>query len=555
MKKKITCLVMCLLVFCMTVFTGCSLVEVDSDKYYNSVVVEIKDESGKVVSKITNRELLSGYQSVGYSYEYYGYTKEEAINMTLKLLENRKIVLMQAEKIWGVDQTGKNLSDTEKTYLWEQTVSALQTNLNSYLDTEESKEEETETTIITYDAYSPKAELEVDKDGNFSIKLIDQKDGVLDNYTPSVSKKDYYGNEEDKNLIYENFFENNKFGKNFDAYKQYLNDLKYSEKGQNLSTDPMKVFEREIDRLYTQSYENYIIEKYTEQLLETNGVSNVEVQDILDLYSSKVRASYTQFALEKDEEYDNTMQESSNDVYYYCEGQENNTYFSVLNILFNKNEKEEGKFDLIIREKDENGNYEQTSTEVVSKNEIYSFVESNIANILTNAQNSSDDEILYDAMTECVFKYNQDPGMQTSDAKYVIGIDAQGNPVSNFVESFNTAGKALYNQNVIGNIEIAESEFGIHVLVYTGKFENLFKDANETFALKAEQAQEGELSAIQLLDSTRVSPMLDKTYFDLLFDELYQDNSSSVQQADVDVLRANYEMVYYKGRIPDSLKG
>ena len=96
MKKKITCLLLCLLVLCLPILTGCSLIEVNSDKYYNSVIVEIKDKNGKVVSEVTNRELISGYQSMGYYYEYQGYSKAEAIDMTLKLLENRKIVLIKA---------------------------------------------------------------------------------------------------------------------------------------------------------------------------------------------------------------------------------------------------------------------------------------------------------------------------------------------------------------------------------------------------------------------------------------------------------------------------
>ena len=54
MKKKLTCLVMMLLIMCLSLFTGCSLVELNSEKYYNATIVNIKDETGKVVSTINN---------------------------------------------------------------------------------------------------------------------------------------------------------------------------------------------------------------------------------------------------------------------------------------------------------------------------------------------------------------------------------------------------------------------------------------------------------------------------------------------------------------------
>ncbi|MBQ8909039.1 MAG: hypothetical protein IJY90_01975 [Clostridia bacterium] len=555
MKKKITCLVMVLLVMCLSLFTGCSLVEVDSEKYYNAVIVEIKDENGKVVSTVTNRELISGYQSVGYYYEYNGFTKEEAVDKTLELLENRKVSIMAAEQKWGIDKDGTNLDPKEKTYLWEQTVNTLQQNLDSYLDEEEDEEteEENTTTSIAYEDFVPTAYLASDGNGNYEIKLVDPEDGVLDNYIPTVSEKDF-NKEEDFNLILENFKENNQNGKNFDAYKKYLTQLKAAEKGQNLSTYTDDVFAREIKRIYTQCYENYVVEIYTEDLLKTNGVSSISVQDILDLYSSKVRSDYTQYVLEGDTGYDKNVQDAPKDVYYYLEGKENTTYFNVLNILFNENETEEGKYNLIVREDNGEGNYEEQSNQVLSKSEIYSFISSNITNVIANAQNSSDSDILYNTIKDCVFKYNQDPGMQKSNAVYTIGVDGEGNAVSNFVEAFNNAGLELYAQNKIGNIEIAESEYGIHVLIYTGVCENLFAGINESFVLTNDEVEDGEYTAIEVLDNTRVYPMLDKSYFELLYEELYVDNSSYIQQSNIDVLRAQYSFTSYKGRIPSALK-
>lgn len=561
MKKKFTGMLICLLMVCMTLFAGCSLVEVDSDKYYNSVVAEIKDKEGKeVIATITSEDLINGYQSYGYYYEYYyGMTKEEAVEETIKLLQNRKITLIEAEKKFNVDKTGKNLTDLEKTYIWEQVASTLQANLDYYYDEivgEGEEKTEEESGDATFEDYTKSALLSKDENGNFIIKETAKNEGVLDSYVPSVSNKDY-NKEADRKLIFENFRENNKYGKHFEAYTKYFTNLKAAEQGKKLSTNERDVFEREIAKIYDETYENYVITKYTEALLEKDGVSSIEVQDILDLYSSKVRSSYTQYAIEGDSAYSSNMQNDPTTIYYYTEGQEATKFFSVANILFNKAEGQEGKYELIVRSDDDgDGVYYEESSIIVSKADIYSFIQSNVTNVISSAQNSNSSAIVGDAIKECVYKYNQDPGMLSATANYYIGVDSEGKAVSNFVEEFNEAGLALYNngEGVVGNIEITESDFGIHVLVYTGAYENLFQGIDHKFALTDEEGEEGQLAAIEVLNTTRVSPMLDKTLFDVLYDELYVDNSSSIQQADMDVLRAQYSFTTYSGRIPDALK-
>ena len=80
---------MCLVMLCTTLFAGCSLVERDSDRYYNAVISVIKDKNGQKVAEITNRDLISGYHSYGQSLEqYYGYTKKEAVNEINKFLDD-----------------------------------------------------------------------------------------------------------------------------------------------------------------------------------------------------------------------------------------------------------------------------------------------------------------------------------------------------------------------------------------------------------------------------------------------------------------------------------
>ena len=575
MKKKFTGILMCFLVLCMTIFTGCGLVGVDNDKYYNSVVAEVKTNDGKLIAQITSRELIDGFQSTGYYYEYaYGMSRSEAVKETLQLLENRKIIVHEAEKDFGIDSTGKGLEPKEKTYIWETTVEALKSNLDYYYNeivgTKEEDKEESEK--ITFEGYTKNAKLVPDGEGGYLIEKINQKAGLLEDYYPSVSHKDY-NVKADRELIYENMVESLS-GKYVDAYNRYFKQLLNSEKGLDLSTDAKSVFAREIDKLYTQSYENYVVEKYTQDVTAAGDISSISVQDILDLYSSKVRADYTQYVLEKDSAYSNDMKENLADINYFVEGNDTK-FFTVANILFSFNKTQEADYakykaagdeasinslyesiELLFREYDvETDSYQEVENE--DNQTVDGVIENQIKVALKNAQNTNDVATIGETINNLVYTYNQDPGMFNAATNYVIGINKDGSYVSDWVAEFNEAGKILYNdgEGKIGDVAIAKTSFGIHVLVYTGECTNLFSGVDSSFNLQNYTVEEGELSPIEVLYNTRVNPLVDKTYFDVLYDELYVDNSSYVQEANISMLRTNYKIKTYSGRIPDILKG
>ena len=554
MKKKFTGIIICLLMFCMSIFAGCSLVQTNPDKFYNSTVVEIKDAQGNVVSTVSSRELINGYSTMGYYYEYQGMSRADAVAQTITLLENRKILVYEAEQKYDIDYSGKNLTDLEKTYIWEEVVLALEENIAYYLETEETTDSMAAEAPdnATFTSYSKRASYDI-QDGQFLVVKKDVQPGVLDGYNPS--KIHDYTKAEEMNLIYDILLENNKSGKRFQALEKYYDYLVSAESGLNLPADKKSVFEREIATLCKESYENYMMTKYSEDLLGKNEISSITAQDILDLYCQKVRTDYTKYVVEGDSTYDSTVSSSYRGTYYYDGNKATNQYFTVANILFNKSETEAGKYELLIRQdEDGDGVYELDKKETKTKSEIEAFIQNNIVHPLAIAQMSADQNLASDVIKECVFKYNQDPGMLKAEGNYTIGVDSEGNAVSNFVESFNEAGLKLYNQNIFGNVEITDSEYGIHVLVYTGKCENMFEGIDEQFALIDNGYTEGQVSAFEVLANTRVNTMLDKTYFDLLYEELYQDKSNEIEQADLDVCKAKYSITHLNSNIPVTLK-
>lgn len=594
MKTRIKVFLMCTLLFCMTLFTGCNLVETNNGKLYNRVVAEIYNKQGKKVADITNRDLIAGYESYGNVYvQYYNYSVAQAVDMTMKQLENRKITILTAENLFGIKfSTGEGLENKEKAYLFESTVSSLNSNLDNYYnEIIDKKEEENKNEDIKFNGYEKNISLdrrENDKgESELYLKKLDKKDKILDNFRPENENISFY-NENDRALIYTNFLDKAFSNENYKkALRYYLNDLKSAEYGMNLSNDTKSIFEREINRLYKINYENYLIQKYSENNKDSSDISTVSIDDVLKLYSSKVRAGYTKYVIENSSKYSSDVSESLNDVYYFRNDDEADEYFTVANILFQFTDAQKAKYEEINKklsgsepyedyETDMNTLYSQIQPVIRKYNEdtkIYEEIENvddlsvndiiynKIEIALKSAQASGDNNFVGDTINNFIYTYNQDPGMFNAASNYVIGVDSEGEAVSSFVKEFNEAGLKLYNngKGKIGDIEVARSSFGIHVLVYTGKCENLFDGINEDFELSgfvnSDISNTESERAINKLANTRVNLLVDKTYLDLLYDEIYKDTFSRFEQANVNFLRENYKFKVYKGRYPSSLKG
>lgn len=578
MKKKFTGILMSFCLLCMGLLAGCSLIETDYGKYYNQVVAVVENKETGERAEVTKSDLISGYQSYGYTYEqYYGYTREEAISETLTLLENRKITILTAEEEFGIDKDGKGLSTKEKSYLYQQVVDSLDSNLKSYYDDIVGTSEDEESDDITFEGYEKNAKLveTINSKGEtvYAIERNNVEEELLGDFFPATDRD--FNNSEDRALIYENFrdfvLNANKDYKN--AFDNYFSDLRASEYGQNLSTDAPSVFDREIDRLYKVAYENYVVEKYSYSNRNLDSISSISPSQIVDLYTSKVRQSYTQYALENDLNYETNVQESLNDVYYFKNGDGDTKFFTVANVLFMFNDEQKAEYDAIVAKKDaDDGGYYQAQyeqdlerlyseitpvlrvynestgvyeevedTDGLTVNDVYNKMVIALASAKNENVNSVGDTI-----NGFIYTYGEDTGMFNAESNYVIGIDSEGNAVSSFVESFNDAAIELYNggKAEIGDISgLVRSEYGIHVLIYTGACENLFDGITSSFTLNE--------NAIETLYTTRVNLLVDKTYFDVLYDEIYSDNYSYYESTNLNFLRQNYNITEYTGRYSD----
>ena len=132
-KRKIATLLL-VLVMCMSVFTGCSLVTRNDKNYYEATVATISYVDGNK-ENISKRELITAYNSYGYNYvDNYGYTKKQAVKQTLKTVIEKKLTIKAVEQYYLDNPSqGEMLNGNETTYVWDQTYEAIYSNLEEYL--------------------------------------------------------------------------------------------------------------------------------------------------------------------------------------------------------------------------------------------------------------------------------------------------------------------------------------------------------------------------------------------------------------------------------------
>ncbi len=133
-----------------------------------------------------------------------------------------------------------------------------------------------------------------------------------------------------------------------------------------------------------------------------------------------------------------------------------------------------------------------------------------------------------DAFIKYYYYYNDDTTYQNSDKTSVFGISSTGDVVYNDTfssaqnDDFDAALKALYNngEGQVGDTSgLIRADDGIYILFYAGEVESLFPNVTSNFSLT--------FSDIEKFASTRVNIFNNKTYFDLVYDAIYEDNNYS----------------------------
>lgn len=598
-KNKFTALFMsvcmCLLT-CVSLVAGCSLVTTDMSKYYNTPVASFTHENGEK-EEVTKKELITAFNSYGYQYyQNYGMSLSEAYKYTLDAVINQKLVINSAEEKASKANGGEVLTTKQKTYLWEKTYEAIEDNIISYYnDLNNIKEDEEETSedgVVKQEVYNPTANIIPNNDGTYSIVLEQTTTSDVDSHDYWSGADRDINTQNDLDALYNYVLtfvrENPTYTQ---AFNKYLSQAKSSEEGMRLSTDNKSVFQREIMRVYGVLYDSFMVDLYQEQNQGSN--SSVTIANILDVYTNRVVSDYNKYVTENASTYeDDVLKDVSKINYFKTTGTQ---FFYVSHILAKFTDEQQAEYDRLtaivngesdgpetigeaqakiedlynnlsfpVREKNSDGEWVEIKGEngqTVTKSAAAVMEE-----VALKLATAGDNEYLKaEYFEEFIYKYNQDDGMFNSDRNYVIGIDyttpdtengTSYTIYSNMVENFTNAAISLYNQ---GNAQIGDiymqtdgdyssglirTEYGLHIMVYEGKVQNLFTGINQDFTLT--------VNDIQVLDSkeARLKAGVDKTVFDVIFDELNKDNFSIFENMDLQFLRSQVSIEYY----PDAYK-
>lgn len=583
MKKsmKTSALICAGLILGASVITGCSLVTTNYTRYYSAVAAKIEFKDGTTLN-LTRKDLRTAY--VSYEFNKYldqGLTQDEAYTKALDFLVSRKLAIHDAEVKSRLENPNDEvLTEREKTYLFEATFEALKSNVNSYISTTDSSNSNssTKSDSVTREKFEREAELVYnDETGEYSLVLPEvESSGIHTHEYWSAGNKDATtaeGEEEVYSLIlsYSKQDTNKKEG-----YSKYLTALKNSEKELKLSTDSKSVMKREIERIYGILYDSLMVNKYVE-FMSSETTNNVIIQDMLDLYSSKVRADYATYY---NTDQTDKIKEKTGELYYFNDGI---NWFYVSHILVKFNTTEQAEYDRLQEELKKFDNGEETkyqyrsqieaeiqtlydnltglkrapSAEDESVYEVLEGVTPNASAVLQDVKDTlktkNSSQAKMEAFDDLIYVYNEDPGMLNAEFNYIVGVDytkqskigdedVNYTAYSNWVDEFNKAAVSLYNNGngVVGDLYdgLIKSNYGVHIMVYAGEAGNIFDNITSNFQLQT--------SDIVTLWNARLKAGTNKTYFDLMYEDCVPSSSSIFQTLDLDRLKnTTKEITYY----------
>lgn len=599
--KKISAIIICLLMFITCGLAGCASFYEDPNKYYSDVLATVGN------TNITRFDVIQAYNSYGYSYyvSQLGKSEQDAINETLDLLIERESLYLYAkdhEELYK--PTAYQMNEMINTMF-----DSFDSTINSYISTAKSllNIETSDSTTETDSSESKKIEDYLyTKRAEIKHKTVDGKVEYYISYNTEKEPTEYEKVLEDKYLnlttnedivkaIKDKYMEHldNKLQ---NEYKQdatniknkaialFTKDLLNGEKYLNEnSTDNESLIYRYVKRNYESQLKSLYLTNVQEYYLENEQLS---INELTERFKTMIEVGYISYNSDSSS-YKSAMKGigTKGDTIIYHPTLEDGTqfgYFIHTLISFSdiqktkieaynsllETEKDQTVYNSIIAETTahprdaETGIVDETIT--VSLQDIISEY-NNIKSI------PNYDEKLA-KFIEFMFKYTGDSSTLSSGMPYVIGSynEANGETYStnsSMVKEFTDEAISLMKDNNIGNmsnIDLSDtasmciSTYGIHLLFYVNN-------------VNAYDIPYSERSSVYFKDDTSLSddlynlyyktinPLTNETYFDMLFDLVYPSSSDSIytsntayskqEQAYIKTSQAKHKVVKYTTKI------
>ena len=576
--KKLSAILLCLLMIVTCSLAGCAGFYIDKVKYYNEVLVSVGN------TKITRYELLSAYNSYGSNY-YSSESESSALKSTLNLLIDREAMYQYAL------DNGTKFKPTQ--YQVNSAIESMFESLDSQMETyvknaksilhisidETETSTETDETAYLIDSYKYKKRANVDENGKITYitedepsyyeKLIDET--YLEDFTNSETisaiqnaylkrfKENLERNEnENVEAIYEKAL--SLFAKDLINYEYYLRD----EKGNAYSKVTSELISRYFKRTFDSQIKSLYLSNIRTDYLETE---ELDINKLLVEYRYQYDVNYQLYSNDTDAylEKIKAIGTDGNSILYHPATDTKLGYFIHTLIKFDTLE------DAVKALEKETDEEKQTK----AKEEILSQVYANPRNSTTGLVDKStkvyldeifdeyaeiQDETDYDKklekFIEFMFKYTGDEkSTLVSGMPYVIGT----NGYSQMQEAFTNEAIDLMETGVVGatsnaNINDVSSwcvtSYGIHFLMYVNDVNAYDLDYNNI---------PSDATSGKYFDDRILNPLTGKTYFDMLFDSVYPASSDEVYTSNngfsdhekqiVETSKKTHKVVKYKTKI------
>ena len=543
MKKFITYIFS--LLFCVTMFAGCSLIQLNPTKYYSQTVAQIVyDKNNKV--NFTMKDLLEAYNNYGYQLQQNNSTlsSEDALKQTAELMVQRYMLVKEIK-----NQIGE-LTQGEKNVLMRETYEHINTTLASLEDeirvewdrvvNEDDKDEDSSTEEegpTEYQEYKPTVERvyyeeEVNDVTKYKSKLV------------RVEEEKEPEDESDPGEFVQNITDADVSA---EAWKRYMKTLQKNNEELGIKLSDEKAFEKEINRIYGVLEENKYISKYQEHLTKNLEIDSTSV---VESYKQKYKRDYELYS-NNESAYHTAMANDASTVYYHPNsgneyvyvthvllGFSDETLAKIKNLekLYQSNSIEKSVYEAKLKQLqniettmidyyDENGNKKQISAQLAYE-EIY--------NNVSKYDKDVNFELRAKEFNKYIYKYNTDQGILNRDFAYVVNLDT--NVEDQMVKEFADEARRLQKKEGVGAMsEPILTEYGYHIILNLGPVTNVVEYNNiDNLTWEA-------------LYNVKTQPSSEKTLFHVEYDALNSDETkvNAILTSLVNDLAAQVEVVNY----------
>lgn len=543
MKKFITYIFS--LLFCVTMFAGCSLIQLNPTKYYSQTVAQIVyDKNNKV--NFTMKDLLEAYDNYGYQLQQNNSTlsSEDALKQTAELMVQRYMLVKEIK-----NQIGE-LTQGEKNVLMRETYEHINTTLASLEDeirvewdrvvNEDDKDEDSSTEEegpTEYQEYKPTVERvyyeeEVNDVTKYKSKLV------------RVEEEKEPEDESDPGEFVQNITDADVSA---EAWKRYMKTLQKNNEELGIKLSDEKAFEKEINRIYGVLEENKYISKYQEHLTKNLEIDSTSV---VESYKQKYKRDYELYS-NNESAYHTAMANDASTVYYHPNsgneyvyvthvllGFSDETLAKIKNLekLYQSNSIEKSVYEeklkqlqnietTLIDYYDEKGNKKQISAQLAYE-EIY--------NNVSKYDKDVNFELRAKEFNKYIYKYNTDQGILNRDFAYVVNLDT--NVEDQMVKEFADEARRLQKKEGVGAMsEPILTEYGYHIILNLGPVTNVVEYNNiDNLTWEA-------------LYNVKTQPSSEKTLFHVEYDALNSDETkvNAILTSLVNDLAAQVEVVNY----------